>query len=132
MSFNIQYTGYSSDNYPATDELTAKCFEIHKAHLVHPVKITENRHGYVVTFEESGLDDKTMCTTISGNILTVQAAIKDNTGSMKRIFPGSLFVKNFNIPDNVNIQRLKASYREGVIRLTLPKNVTSTFGKADR
>jgi HSP20 family molecular chaperone IbpA len=118
MLFNHQF--FRSPDLPATVG-DVDVTSVNEAHLVNPVRISENRLEYVFTCRESGLDGNTILTSMTGKILTVKAEIKRKIKTMAGSFPRSPFIRNFSMPDNADIQTLKTSYRNNIMKLKIPK-----------
>ncbi len=88
--------------------------------------ISENDKGYVVTAELPGIDIKDVDMTVSEGILTVKGEKKhekeENTEGYHRVERryGS-FERSFRIPGKIETDKIDASYKDGVLKVLLPK-----------
>ena len=92
--------------------------------------ISENDKEYVVTAEVPGMDAKDLDVSLSDGILTVKGEKKqekedkgENYHRVERSY-GS-FHRSFRIPGKVKAEKVDASYKDGGLKLTLPKAETS-------
>ncbi|MEE9421173.1 MAG: Hsp20/alpha crystallin family protein [Desulfatiglandaceae bacterium] len=92
--------------------------------------ISENEKEYVVTAEIPGIDARDLDVTLSDGILTVKGEKKqekedkgENYHRVERSY-GS-FHRSFRIPEKVATEKVDASYKDGVLKLTLLKAETS-------
>lgn len=98
--------------------------------------ISENEKEYVVTAEIPGIDQKDLEVTLSDGILTVKGEKKqekehqgDNYHRLERAY-GS-FHRSFHIPEKVDAEKVDASYRNGILKLTIPKAETGEVKKIE-
>ena len=88
--------------------------------------ISETETEYVITGEIPGIDAKDLDITLKDEILTIKGEKKhekeDKDKSYHRVerYYGS-FSRSFRVSDKVKTDELDATYKDGVIRLTLPK-----------
>ena len=88
--------------------------------------ITENEKEYVVTAELPGIDVKDVDITFTEGVLSVKGEKKhekeDKGEDYHRIerHYGS-FHRSFRIPGNVEADRVDAKYKDGILKLILPK-----------
>ncbi|MBW2038751.1 MAG: Hsp20/alpha crystallin family protein [Deltaproteobacteria bacterium] len=94
--------------------------------LVPDFDISETEKEYMITGEIPGIDVKDLDVTLSDGILTVKGEKKEekeeNGEHYHRVerHYGS-FERSFRIPENVKTEKSKATYKDGVLKLTLPK-----------
>ena len=88
--------------------------------------ITENEKEYVATAELPGIDAKELDITYTDGVLTVKGEKKqeneekgDNFHRIERRY-GS-FHRSFRIPGEVKSDKVDANFKDGVLKLTLPK-----------
>ena len=98
--------------------------------------ITENEKEYVVNAELSGIDMKDLEVTLTDGILTVKGEKKQETEEngedyhrIERRY-GS-FHRSFRIPKKVQTDKVDASYKDGILELTLPKSEESQVKKIE-
>ncbi len=90
------------------------------------VDITENAERYTLNAELPGMSKEDVQVTLENNVLTIRGQKKANTeqkeGDVHRIERryGS-FERSFTLPATVDVNRIDAQYKDGVLTLTLPK-----------
>ncbi len=88
--------------------------------------ISENDKEYVVTAELPGIDIKDVDITISEGILSVKGDKKHETEEKGEDYHrierryGS-FHRSFRVPGKVDADKVDASYKDGVLKVLLPK-----------
>jgi len=94
--------------------------------LVPAFDISEAEKEYVITGEVPGMDVEDLDVTLLDSILTVKGEKKqekeekdENYRRLERRY-GS-FERSFRIPEKVKADELEATYKDGILRLTLPK-----------
>ena len=94
--------------------------------LIPAFDITENDKEFIVTAELPGIDSKDVDITISDGILSVKGEKKhekedkgEDYHRVERRF-GS-FNRSFRIPGKVESDKIDASYKDGVLKVLLPK-----------
>lgn len=94
------------------------------------IDVTEDEKGYTVTAELPGMDEKDVEVTLSDNALTLRGEKKNESeekgtnfyrmertyGSFQRVIP---------IPAEVDDSKIEASFKKGVLAVTLPKTETA-------
>jgi HSP20 family protein len=93
----------------------------------HPaVDITENRDRYTLNAELPGISKEDVQVTLENNVLTIRGEKKTNAeqkeGDVHRIERryGS-FERSFTLPAAVDVNKIDAQFKDGVLTLTLPK-----------
>jgi HSP20 family protein len=104
--------------------------------LVPAFDISETEKEYMITGEIPGIDTKELDITLLDGILTVKGEKKnekedkdENYHRIERHY-GS-FQRNFRIPEKVKTDKLNATYKDGVLKLTLPKAEASEAKKIE-
>jgi len=96
--------------------------------------ISENEKEYSVIAELPGIDEKDIEVTLLDGILTVKGEKKQETEDKEETYHrierryGS-FVRSFRIPDKVETDKINATFKDGVLRLTVPKSGESKVTK---
>src|SRR3989337_75350 len=93
----------------------------------HPaVDIYETNDSFVVSADLPGLNKDEIQIDLKDNTLTLKGekkfeekVSKDNYIRVERAY-GS-FVRSFTLPQNVDPEKIKAEYKEGVLEITIPK-----------
>src|SRR5688572_673805 len=63
-----------------------------------------------------GIDPKDVSLEVAGNNLTIRAAVPGEDGNAN----GSRYEQTFTVPQFLDVEKLTASHRHGMLRLTLP------------
>ncbi|MBN2397469.1 MAG: Hsp20/alpha crystallin family protein [Deltaproteobacteria bacterium] len=96
--------------------------------------ISESEKAYTVTAELPGIDEKDLEVTIAGGMLSVKGEKKQESeekgGTYHRIERtyGS-FHRSFRIPDAVQEDKVDATYKNGILKLVIPKAKESSVKK---
>jgi HSP20 family protein len=98
--------------------------------------ISENNKEYTVTAELPGMDIKDIDVTLSNGILSVKGAKKqehefkgEDCHRIERRY-GS-FNRSFSIPAKIKTECVDANYKDGLLRLILPKTEESETKKIE-
>ncbi len=100
---------------------------LNKVLLVPAVNIAENNNDYKVTVAAPGLKKNDFKINVDGNLLTISAETeetkeeKDDERYTRKEYNYSSFSRSFTLPDEVNMEKIEASYENGVLSLVLPK-----------
>jgi len=104
--------------------------------VVPAFDVTENEKEYVISGEIPGIDPKDLEVTLTDGILSVKGEKKqekeekeENYHRIERHY-GS-FQRSFRLPENINREELDANYKDGILRLTLPKSEESEVKKIE-
>jgi HSP20 family molecular chaperone IbpA len=84
-----------------------------------PVKITETKDAYTFFIIKQGLVTPSLCTHLTGDVLTVSADVQDQQYVEQG--NGTRFSKSFSLPGNADRNRISCSYEDGTIQLVLCK-----------
>lgn len=104
------------------------CDEDRAAHSFQPsLDVAEDDEALQVRVEVPGIDPKDVHIEIHGGVLTLRGEKKDEKGEEKdgrhwseRRY-GS-FARAISLPEYVDHEKIDASYRDGVLTITLPKS----------
>jgi len=91
------------------------------------VNVKDTANEYIVEMAVPGLEKSNFDINIDNNVLSIAAESKteNNTESenyTRREFGYSSFKRTFAIPDSVNAEKITASYKEGILKVLLPKH----------
>lgn len=88
--------------------------------------ISETDGEYEIVLEISGMDRKDLTLEVSGDVLTVSGEKRfedkkegKNYITVERNY--GKFSRSFRLPENTDEKAIKADYKDGVLRLTVPK-----------
>lgn len=95
-----------------------------KAFLPH-TDIIETRDDIVLLADMPGTDQKSIDISLKEDVLTIQAQVKERTFEGVNLVYSEYevgdFVRSFSISDTIDREKIEASYKNGVLRLRLPK-----------
>ena len=98
--------------------------------------ISETEKEYVISGEIPGIEVKDLNVTLTDGIITIKGEKKKETENTEENYHrierhyGS-FQRSFRVPDNVKPEKLDANYKDGVLKLTLPKSEASEVKKIE-
>jgi HSP20 family protein len=91
------------------------------------VDIHESKESIVIDAEVPGVDQNDIKVSITDNILTIQGEKKqqktveeENFHRVERFY--GAFSRSFNLPAGVKADQIKASFKDGVLKIILPKS----------
>ena len=90
------------------------------------VNIKENEKNYILELAVPGMDKKDLKIDINEDVLTISSESKNETeenhdGYKRKEFSYSSFCRSFYIPENVNRDKIEATYKDGILNVELPK-----------
>jgi HSP20 family protein len=93
---------------------------------VPAVDIAETPKGYEITAELPGIDEKNIEVKYADGTLTIKGEKKDEKEEKKENYYLSernygSFQRSFRVPDGVDADKVEASFKNGVLTVTLPK-----------
>jgi len=99
------------------------------------VDVTETEKSYRVVAELPGMDEKNIEVKISNGRLTIKGEKQEENEDEKpdyyvRECSFGSFERTFPVPDGVELERVDASFKKGVLTVTLPK--TAEAQKAEK
>jgi len=90
------------------------------------VDVSETEKEIIVNAEIPGVEAKDIDVNLAGNVLTIKGERKreheekeENLHRVERSY-GS-FYRSLSLPSEVDADKIKASYKKGVLRVTMPK-----------
>jgi HSP20 family protein len=90
------------------------------------VDIAESEKAFEVTAELPGMDEKNIEVTVANGALTIKGEKKEEKEEKKKDYYlhertfGS-FERSFRVPEGVDPEKIEASFKKGVLTITLPK-----------
>ena len=79
-------------------------------------QVNATEDGWRVDIPMPGIDPKDVALEVSGNSLTIRAAAPSADGNTT----ASRYEQTFTVPQFLDTEKLSASHRHGMLRLTLP------------
>jgi len=91
------------------------------------VNIREDERQYLLDLAVPGIDKKEIKIDMNEDVLTISSETKNESaenrdGYRRKEFNYASFSRSFQIPDNVNKEKIEASYKDGVLIVSLPKH----------
>ena len=90
------------------------------------VDFTDTEKAYELTAELPGMDEKNVEVKVANGVLTIKGEKQDEKEEKKKDYYlrernyGS-FERSFQLPEGVDPDKIEASYKKGVLTVTLPK-----------
>jgi HSP20 family protein len=90
------------------------------------VNIKEDDKNFTLELAVPGMDKKDLKIDINEDVLTISSESKkenevEKDGYKRKEFSYTSFCRSFYIPDNVNRDKIGASYKDGILSVGLPK-----------
>jgi HSP20 family protein len=90
------------------------------------VDIVESEKAYEITADLPGMDEKNIEVRVADGVLTIKAEKQEEKEEKKKDYHlqersfGS-FQRSFDLPESVDSDKIEASFKKGVLTVTLPK-----------
>ncbi len=97
---------------------------------IPPVNIIENLPNFVVEVAVPGLHKEAFNIEVEENALRISAqkpekaedtTEENSTRYQRREFAVNNFERSFELPENIDLDKIEANYENGILRVTLPK-----------
>lgn len=90
------------------------------------VNIREDGNSFALDLAIPGINKKDIKIDLNEDLLTISHEVrneseKNSNDYKRREFSCSSFCRSFQVPENVNRDKIEASYRDGILNITLPK-----------
>src|SRR5512139_2815554 len=90
------------------------------------VNIREDEKAFYLELAVPGMDKKDLRIEVKDDVLTISAEQKeerdqDLEGYRRREFSYSSFCRSFYLPEDVNGEKIGASYKDGILNVEIPK-----------
>ena len=91
------------------------------------VDINENEKNYVISAELPGVDKDNLHVTLENGILTIEGSVEDETSeekegkTIRRERRYGKYSRSFNVGEGVTEADIDASFKDGVLKLAVPK-----------
>ncbi len=98
------------------------------------VNVEETDTAYTMEVAAPGLNKNDINLALDDNLLTISAERKEETEKTeknytRREFSFTSFKRSFHLPDNVNIEKITANYKDGILYIQVPKLVDEKVNK---
>ncbi len=90
------------------------------------VNIREDNRNFMLDLAIPGMDKKDIRIDLNEDVLTISSETRNESeessnGYKRREFTCSSFCRSFQVPENVDKNKIEASYKDGILNITLPK-----------
>ena len=90
------------------------------------VNIVENDDSFVIEVAAPGLEKKDFNVNLENDCLTISSEMKNNSEESndrytRKEFMYNSFKRSFTLPDSVNSDKIKASHKNGILFVSIPK-----------
>jgi len=90
------------------------------------VNIREDEKRFILDLAVPGIEKKDLKIEFHEDILTISSEIKNESeessdGYKRKEFSYSSFSRSFQIPENINKDKIEANYKDGILSVALPK-----------
>jgi len=108
------------------DDFLSNFFDNTNLGTVPAVNIIESKDDFAIEVAAPGLEKKDFNVDVHNNVLTIssQKEFKDEQRDekvMRREFSYTAFKRSFSLPDGADSDKIKASYKDGILTVTIPK-----------
>lgn len=108
------------------DDLLLNFFDNSNVGTVPAVNIMENKDEFAIEVAAPGLEKKDFQVDFHNNVLSISChkEFKDEQKDekiMRREFSYTAFKRSFSLPDGADSEKIKANYKEGILRVSIPK-----------
>lgn len=91
-----------------------------------PLDIIEQGDGIIIKMEIAEVEQKEIDIKVEGNALTIKGERKLEEGTKREDYlrlerPYGSFSRSFSLPTTVDHEKVKASHKDGILRIILPK-----------
>lgn len=96
------------------------------------VNISEDDKTYYVDVMAPGFKKEDFKVNVDDDVLTISAETKSETKEgngrqySRREYSYSSFTRSFHLPDNTKDDAINAAYKDGILKLNIPKTQTET------
>jgi len=108
------------------DDLFARFFETPANTTMPAVNIKEGKDDFAIEVAAPGLEKKDFRIDLNNNVLEIscekEAKNEENEDKiMRREFRYASFKRYFTLPDSVESDKIKATYKDGILDVVIPK-----------
>ncbi|MBK9149633.1 MAG: Hsp20/alpha crystallin family protein [Saprospiraceae bacterium] len=104
---------------------------------VPAVNISESKDAYKVSLAVPGMKKEDFKIDLDGNMLTISSEKKEEKEEKdekftRKEYSFSSFSRSFTVPDDIEADKIAASYKDGVLELKLPKKEPAKKAEAKK
>ncbi len=112
-----------TDQFRELDRLAQQVFGTMARPTVMPMDAWRQGEQFVVEFDLPGVDPGSIDLDVERNVLTVKAeraALSEDAEAIAAERPRGVFSRQLFLGDTLDVDKVEASYTDGVLRLTIP------------
>ncbi|WP_270889566.1 Hsp20/alpha crystallin family protein [Pedococcus sp. 5OH_020] len=112
-----------TDQFRELDRLAQQVFGTMSRPTVMPMDAWRQGENFVVEFDLPGVDPSSIDLDVERNVLTVKAerpGLEDEVETIATERPRGVFSRQLFLGDTLAVDRVQASYHDGVLRLSIP------------
>jgi HSP20 family protein len=112
-----------TDPFRELDRLSQQLLGTSARPTMMPMDAWRENDSFVVEFDLPGVEADSIDLDVERNVLTVRAERPERQGSSELLAaerPRGVFSRQLILGDNLDLERISATYGEGVLRLTIP------------
>ncbi len=92
------------------------------------VNIREDDQKFILDLAVPGMDKKDIKIDLNEDFLTISSESKNESkengnGYQRKEFSYTSFCRSFQLPENITKDKIEASYKDGILSVTIPKAV---------
>jgi HSP20 family protein len=114
----------SFDPFSQLDRIAQSVFDTSRQPRVMPIDLFREGDRYVLNADLPGADPASVDVDVDGHLLTIRAqrSVADREGSrwLVQERPAGAYLRQFTIGDDVDTERISASYDNGVLSVMIP------------
>ena len=97
--------------------------EMERADWYPAADVFENENEYVIALDLPGIQRNALDVSLNNDRLTIRGErpAEDAANQRRSERPFGRFIRSFGLPTNINQKAISADYKDGVLRLRLPK-----------
>lgn len=123
--------GWGTPRWPAWDMFKDFDVPFARASSLPQVDVSETSSAYEVSAELPGVEEKDMDVSISDGMLVIKGEKRDEREKKAKDYhlterSYGEFRRSFRVPDNVEPDKITASFSKGVLKVSLPKSKKTT------
>jgi HSP20 family protein len=94
--------------------------------MMPAVNISENEDGFMLEMAAPGMKKSDFKINLDNNVLTISSEKQEEQEDSKqnyscKEFNFSSFSRSFTLPKSIDFDKIKADYKDGILRVSLPK-----------
>ncbi len=107
-------------------DLFPKFFDWESRYSIPAVNIVEGKDEFRIEVAAPGLTKEDFKIQLDNNVMTVSSEKEEKNEEkdekvMRREFSYCSFRRSFSLPETVNTDKIKATHKDGILQITIPK-----------